>query len=53
MPRRKIQRAFLSWLEDNRDRFALEIRLGTRTDRVQEFSFAGDQPRHDRRADDL
>jgi hypothetical protein len=40
MPRRKIQRAFLSWLADNRDRFALEIRLGTRTDRVQEFSFA-------------
>jgi hypothetical protein len=41
MPRRKIQRAFLSWLEDNRARFALEIRHGTRTDRVQEFSFAG------------
>ena len=41
MPRRKIQRAFLSWLEASRDRFALEIRLGKRTDRVQEFSFAG------------
>jgi len=41
MPRRKIQCAFLSWLEANRDRFAVEIELGTRTDRVQEFSFAG------------
>jgi hypothetical protein len=44
MPRRKIQSAFLSWLKDNRDRFALEIRLGTRTDEVQEFSFAGINP---------
>lgn len=33
--------AFLFWLGANRDRFALEIRLGTRTDRVQQFSFAG------------
>jgi len=41
MPRRKIQCAFLSWLEANRDRFAVEIELGTRTDRVQEFSFVG------------
>ena len=41
MPLSKIQRAFLSWLEENRDRFAVEIRLGARTDEVQEFSFAG------------
>jgi hypothetical protein len=44
MPRRKIQSAFLSWLEDNRDRFALEIRLGRRTDEVQEFFLAGINP---------
>ena len=44
MPRRKIQRAFLSWLEENRDRLALEIRLGKRTDTVQEFCFAGINP---------
>jgi hypothetical protein len=41
MPRRKIQRAFLSWLQDNRGRLALDIVLGKRTDTVQEFSFAG------------
>ncbi len=41
MPRRKIQCAFLSWLEANRARFAVEIELGTRTDEVHEFSFAG------------
>lgn len=41
MPRRKIQCAFLSWLEANRDRFAVEIELGKRTDEVQAFVFAG------------
>ena len=41
MPRRKIQRSFLSWLEENRTRFAIEIKLGRRTDRVLEFSFEG------------
>ncbi len=41
MPRRKIQRAFLSWLEQNRSRLAIEIVLGKRTDTVQEFTFAG------------
>ncbi len=41
MPRRKIQRAFLSWLEENRGRLELDIRLGKRTDTLQEFSFAG------------
>lgn len=41
MPRRKIQRAFLSWLDENHDRFAIKIRLGKRTDRIQEFSFVG------------
>jgi hypothetical protein len=44
MPRRKIQRAFLSWLEENLDRFALDVTLGKRTDTVQEFSFAGINP---------
>jgi len=44
MPRRKIQRAFLSWLEENRDRFAVDIRVGARTDEVQHFSFAGINP---------
>jgi hypothetical protein len=44
MPRRKIQRAFLSWLEANRGRLALDITLGKRTDMVQEFSFAGINP---------
>jgi hypothetical protein len=44
MPRRKIQRAFLSWLEDNRGRLALDITLGKRTDTVQEFTFAGINP---------
>jgi hypothetical protein len=41
VPRRKIQRAFLSWLEKNRLRFAIEIKLGRRTDCVLEFSFVG------------
>ena len=41
MPRRKIQRAFLSWLEGNRSRLAVDIVLGKRTDTVQEFTFAG------------
>ena len=44
MPRRKIQRAFLSWLEESRGRLALGIRLRTRTDEVLEFSFAGISP---------
>ena len=44
MPRRKIQRAFLSWLEENRGRLALDIRLGRRTDEALEFSFAGITP---------
>jgi hypothetical protein len=44
LPRRKIQRAFLSWLEANRGRLALDITLGKRTDTVQEFSFAGINP---------
>ena len=41
MPRRMIQRAFLKWLEENRARFAVEIKLGRRTDNVLEFTFAG------------
>ena len=41
MPRRKIQRAFLSWLAENRSRLALDIVLGKRTDTVQQFTFAG------------
>ena len=41
MPRRMIQRAFLSWLEQNRSRFAIEIELGRRTDTDLEFTFAG------------
>ena len=41
MPRRMIQRAFLKWLEENRSRFAIEIKLGRRTDNVLEFTFAG------------
>jgi hypothetical protein len=36
-----VQRAFLSWLEANRSRFAIEIKLGRRTDTVQQFAFAG------------
>ncbi len=36
-----IQRAFLSWLDMNHERFDVKIRLGARTDAVQEFSFAG------------
>jgi hypothetical protein len=40
-PRRQIQRAFLAWLSANRERFALEILPGRRTDRVLEFSFVG------------
>jgi hypothetical protein len=36
-----IQRAFLKWLEDNRARFAGEIKLGRRADSGLEFSFAG------------
>jgi hypothetical protein len=44
MPRRKIQRAFLSLLEENRDRFALDVTRGKRTDTVQQFSFAGINP---------
>jgi hypothetical protein len=39
MPRRQIQRAFLSWLDANQDRFAVTIRLGKRTDGAWEFSF--------------
>jgi hypothetical protein len=34
MPSRKIQRAFLSWLEENRGRLALDITLGRRTDKL-------------------
>jgi hypothetical protein len=41
MPRRIIQRAFLRWLEENRSRFAIEIKLGQRTDTVQQLTFAG------------
>jgi hypothetical protein len=41
MPRRMIQRAFLKWLEENRARFAIEIKLGRRSDTVQQFTFAG------------
>jgi hypothetical protein len=41
MPRRKIQRAFSSWLDKNHDRFSMKIRLGRRTDRFWEFSFVG------------
>jgi len=41
MPRRMIQRAFLKWFELNRPRFAIEIKLGRRTDRNLELSFAG------------
>jgi hypothetical protein len=44
VPRRKIRRAFLSWLKENRGRLALDIDLGNRTDTVQEFSFAGINP---------
>jgi hypothetical protein len=44
LPRRKIQRAFLSWLEENRGRLALDITLGKRTDTAQEFSFVGINP---------
>jgi hypothetical protein len=44
MPRRKIQRVFLNWLEQNRPRFAIDIKLGRRTDRLLEFSFAGVTP---------
>lgn len=41
MPRRQIQRSFLTWLEQNHDRFAVKIRLGERTDRFWDFSFVG------------
>jgi hypothetical protein len=41
MPRRLIQRAFLGWLEENRSLFAVEIKLGRRTDTVLQFTFAG------------
>ena len=41
MPRRMIQRAFLRWLEEKRSRFAIEIKLGRRTDTDLEFTFAG------------
>src|SRR5437868_1997466 len=41
MPRRKIQRAFLSWIEENRARFAIAMKLGQRADKVLEFSFDG------------
>jgi hypothetical protein len=40
-PRRQIQRAFLAWLAANRERFAVAIVLGRRTDHFLEFSFAG------------
>jgi hypothetical protein len=33
--------AFPSWLAENRSRFAVEIKLGRRTDTVLEFAFAG------------
>jgi hypothetical protein len=36
-----IQRAFLQWLNENRGRFAIEIKPGRRTDAVLEFAFAG------------
>jgi hypothetical protein len=36
-----LQRAFSKWLEKNRARFAVEIKLGRRTDTALEFSFAG------------
>jgi hypothetical protein len=35
---------FLSWLEDNRGRFTLDITLGKRTDTVHEFTFVGINP---------
>ena len=41
MPRRKIHRAFLNWLETNRHRFAIDLQPKHRTDRYLEFSFAG------------
>ena len=41
MPRRKIQRAFSSWLDKNHDRFSVKIQRGRRTDRFWEFSFVG------------
>jgi hypothetical protein len=44
MPRRKIQRAFLTWLEQSRSRFAIDVKLGRRTDRLLEFSFVGVTP---------
>jgi hypothetical protein len=37
LPRREIQRAFLSWLEENRGCLVLDITLGKRTDTVQEY----------------
>jgi hypothetical protein len=40
MPRRLIQRAFLWWLEEYYARFAIEIKLGRRTDTTREFAFA-------------
>ena len=39
--RPRIQRAFLSWLKANRDRFVIPLRLGRRTDRCLDIHFVG------------
>lgn len=41
MPRRQIQRSFLTWLDTNRLRFAIPIRLGLRTATSLDFFFVG------------
>lgn len=49
----QIQRAFLSWLEENRGPLVLDITLGNRTDTVQEFYLRRDKSGDQRRANHL
>ncbi len=42
-PRRRIQRAFVDWLSESRDRFSIPVMM-RRTDHVIDFSFEGIHP---------
>ena len=44
MPRRRLHREFLRWLELNRARLAIDIAVGKRTAKDLEFSFVGIHP---------
>jgi len=43
-PRRRIQRAFIAWLYENKHRFCYQPQIHRRTDRIIEMSFAGIHP---------